>query len=153
MCQVIYSSKAISGEAGGDLPDIIERSNANNPDLGITGILIVTGDTFVQLLEGPKDSVAMLLDFIRDDPRHVGMEVLLDRRMERREFGDWAMGHHEIAPGSAHDAAVAEALDAARRDRSTTAGELLMQTVADVGRAARRLREARPASSEMRGAA
>lgn len=138
MRQVIYCSKAAGPDADGHLTDIIGCSKRNNPELGITGVLIVIGETYLQLLEGPEESLGVLLDFIRTDCRHTGMEVLAERPMKDREFGDWAMGYHEITPSSALDTDVLEALEAARRERSVVTCDRLMDAVSDIGRVAKR---------------
>ena len=137
MRQVIYCSHAL-GTGEEHLADILERSRVNNPELGITGVLIVIGDTYLQLLEGPKESVNTLLEFIASDERHAEMEVLAGRPMTDREFGDWAMAHHDVEPDSSLDAQVLEAIEAARQERCTATCDRLMDLVVDIGRAAKR---------------
>ena len=51
MRQILYTSRASEGDAGSHLPDILFCSRRNNPELGVTGILLVHGDHFLQLLE------------------------------------------------------------------------------------------------------
>jgi hypothetical protein len=137
MRQAIYCSRALrAGEE--HLADILDRSRINNPELGITGVLIVIGDTYLQLLEGPEESVGTLLEFIAEDDRHDRMEVLARRPMTAREFGDWAMAHHDVEPDSALDAQVLEAIEAARRERCAETCDRLMDLVADIGRAVKR---------------
>ncbi len=67
-----------------DLNDLIESAERNNPDLGITGLLLyaememVPGapGLFLQWMEGPKASVDALFETIRADPRHTDVDVL-----------------------------------------------------------------------------
>ena len=138
MRQIIYCSKAAGSPGETHLPAILACSRNNNPELGITGVLIVIGDVYVQLLEGPKENLWALMDFIREDSRHQGMEILAERMMETREFGDWAMAHHEVALDSQNDADILAALETARREGCTGSCDRLMELVADVGRLAKR---------------
>ena len=150
MRQVIYSSRARGPDAAGDLADILALSKNNNPELGITGVLVVMGDVYLQFIEGPEENLEALLDFIRTDSRHTDMEILSERPAPHREFGDWAMGHHDVVPGSASDAKIQDALRAVRRGRTAAICTRLAEVVAETGRAARRRAPAPPPPGAVR---
>jgi hypothetical protein len=93
MRQIIYRSTttAESRNAIDDIPDILREAAARNGVDGISGLLYTEADAFLQAIEGNPESVEDLLDRLRNDPRHRDLQILIDRPIDRREFGDWAM--------------------------------------------------------------
>ena len=93
MRQIVYSSRtaAESGRAADDIPDIVRQAAARNGFEGITGLLYAEGDMFLQVIEGPSDSMSDLIVRLHNDDRHRDLTVLVDRPIEHREFGDWTM--------------------------------------------------------------
>lgn len=89
--RIIYSSRATGSNLRDDHQSILAASRRNNGMDGVSGILWIRGDRYLQLLEGPPDSVAGTFDRIADDPRHTGITVLEDEPAVERQFGDWAM--------------------------------------------------------------
>ena len=73
------------------LEDILTKSRANNPAIGVTGNLIYHSDLFLQLLEGPHVSVNKLYETILADNRHTDIVKLRDETFNRRLFASWAM--------------------------------------------------------------
>ena len=57
----------------------------------ITGLLVFNGTHFLQIIEGETKAIDDLLARLRRDPRHSGIEVRDERRIEARSFPDWAM--------------------------------------------------------------
>lgn len=96
MRQIIYASVARDAK---DLHGILEQSRHNNALDGITGLLWSDGRRYVQVLEGPEESVGPTFDRIGRDPRHHSIEVLTDRRVDGREFGYWSMAHRGRGDG------------------------------------------------------
>lgn len=86
--QLIYQSRA-TGPV--DAHGILQASRHNNALDGITGLLWYDGAHFVQVLEGPEESVATAFARISADRRHEAVEVLSDRRLDTPEFGYWSM--------------------------------------------------------------
>ena len=76
---------------------ILATSARNNPERGITGLLLFNGRNFLQLLEGDEDDVASLMETITADPRHSGVSVLDRRGIAARTCPDWAMKRVLIA--------------------------------------------------------
>ena len=76
--------------------DSLPAIRANNARLDISGILLFSDGTFLQVLEGEKDAVQGLYDRIARDDRHHGTKVLLTRETPRRSFPDWSMGWERI---------------------------------------------------------
>lgn len=86
--QLIYQSRA-TGPVDAD--GILQASRHNNALDGITGLLWFDGTHFVQVLEGPEESVRTAYERIAADPRHEALELLSDRRLDKAEFGYWSM--------------------------------------------------------------
>lgn len=73
--------------------DIVDWSRSWNADVGITGALMFTEKRFAQVIEGPPPIVAELMGKLRLDPRHTGIDVILDRLVPAREFAGWTMAY------------------------------------------------------------
>jgi len=91
--QTIYVSAASDQLKQTDLPGILANARDRNAKLGISGLLIFHENTFVQVLEGPKTEVELLLKKIAVDPRHQNMKILLQKEIQEKEFEKWAMGY------------------------------------------------------------
>ncbi|WP_294290907.1 BLUF domain-containing protein [uncultured Sphingomonas sp.] len=89
--RLIYSSRAIGRDPRADKHDILAESRRNNGMDGISGILWSDGDRYLQVLEGPSNSIDDAFDRIRRDARHTDVRILEDRGTTDRQFGDWAM--------------------------------------------------------------
>ncbi|MBN2973688.1 BLUF domain-containing protein [Roseomonas aeriglobus] len=89
--RLIYSSRAVGHDPREDKHDILAESRRNNGMDGISGILWSQGDRYLQVLEGPSDSIDEAFDRIRRDTRHCDIQILDDRGVTDRQFADWAM--------------------------------------------------------------
>ena len=49
------------------------------------------GTRFLQIIEGAEPAIDDLLARLRRDPRHSGLEVRDERKVEARNFPDWSM--------------------------------------------------------------
>lgn len=72
---------------GQTLKDILAAGRRNNPASGITGVLVVDNDMFMQVLEGPRARITQTFLRIASDPRHrdlvlAGMAEINDRRFD-----------------------------------------------------------------------
>lgn len=89
--RLIYRSRALTDDIRADHRAILAVSRRNNGMDGVSGILWIADDRYVQLLEGPPDSIATTFARIGDDPRHTDIEILDDRTVADTMFGEWAM--------------------------------------------------------------
>lgn len=71
--------------------DIVLPSMAKNRRLDITGCLWFDRDRFLQILEGPEESVDAVYARIEADGRHGQVTALLREPQDRRMFARWAM--------------------------------------------------------------
>ncbi len=90
--RVIYLSRSRRCYRGNELLGLCARFASSNTLNNITGVLVQTGDHFVQILEGAPQALTTLLRAIERDPRHTDFRYLLDEPIERRLFGAWSMG-------------------------------------------------------------
>jgi Sensors of blue-light using FAD len=94
MKQILYAS--VSAQSDGqpaDVVAILEESRHNNALDGITGLLWTDGQRFLQVIEGGEEAVDACYARIRADTRHRAIVTILERTVDRREFGYWAMAH------------------------------------------------------------
>lgn len=96
LLQVIYASAATERWTAAGLVHLLRVCRNNNARVGITGFLGHNDGTFLQLLEGPPESVRRLVEKIQRDPRHDSFTVLLERATPDRFFPEWSMGFQEI---------------------------------------------------------
>lgn len=89
--RLVYASQALGDDIRNDLLKILASSRRNNGLDGVTGILWLDGSRYLQLLEGPAESVGAAFDRISRDPRHHEIMILDDVEASDRAFGDWAM--------------------------------------------------------------
>ncbi|MGR6743206.1 BLUF domain-containing protein [Microbacterium sp. F1-18] len=97
LLSVLYTSNAQAPFGDDELAALLEQSRASNADRDLTGMLLYRGGRFVQVLEGPEQTVRDLIATIREDSRHSGMRVLIEQPIAHREFREWTMGYQPIA--------------------------------------------------------
>ena len=95
LVQLTYLSEQIP-ELGLNLLDLLEVAGRVNPALDITGMLLVSGTHFFQLLEGPAEAVYGLYDRIRQDPRHTRVMTVSIESIATRSLPHWSMAVCEV---------------------------------------------------------
>lgn len=88
---VTYTSLAALDLSEEQLRSIHNSARALNGIDGISGMLLFNGTHFLQLIEGPPDSIDGLIERLRRDSRHDGFEIRDERMNDQRWFGDWSM--------------------------------------------------------------
>ena len=58
----------------------------------MSGLLVYTKGSFLQLIEGPDPVVIELYNRIRGDQRHADVSLLFKEKIEQRSFENWSMG-------------------------------------------------------------
>ena len=100
--RVIYISRSLIGADPQKIEEVISSSIRRNAEVEVTGMLWADGESFAQVIEGGSDQVGLTMDRIRNDRRHADIEVLLDRAVLSRQFGDWSMRRAHYDDASAH---------------------------------------------------
>ncbi len=93
MQRLLYISTARTIVTQATIDDILRISRRKNAAAGVTGLLVVGGKRFLQVLEGTDLAVAQTFDRIQGDPRHFAMVALARQAITERAFGSWAMGY------------------------------------------------------------
>lgn len=88
--RLIYRSQPFGFDSA-MLAGIVSAARRNNPPAGITGALICRHDVYLQLIEGPAESIDALYARILEDDRHTDIRMLLEEDMGERLFPAWAM--------------------------------------------------------------
>lgn len=96
MIQISYVSQASAPMSADQLLALLMQCRTNNVARGLTGMLLYGNGTFLQVLEGDDAVVDGLVDIIAADPRHVGMQRLARKTIERRQYADWTMGFERV---------------------------------------------------------
>ncbi|MDG2170295.1 MAG: BLUF domain-containing protein [Opitutales bacterium] len=73
------------------MEDILSKAKEHNKEKGIFGMLILTGDQFLQILEGPVRYVNQLYSKILQDERHKDVELISYVLITTPYFYDWSM--------------------------------------------------------------
>jgi hypothetical protein len=94
LLRIIYYSENRLGikKRHADLDAILTTAIRNNSKLDITGALVFDDLWFVQVLEGPPQSVDAIFDRIFKDIRHANIKLIQKKEVKERLFADWAMG-------------------------------------------------------------
>lgn len=100
MRRVVYISRSRISHNPDELDALVNRSSVLNLWAGITGMLWWDGADFVQVLEGPHEAVGQTMQRILLDVRHTNVEVVLDRAVAGRIFGEWAMKRSDTSAES-----------------------------------------------------
>jgi hypothetical protein len=101
--RLIYSSVAVTGLDEDELQLLLGISQRLNEQASITGILLHVHDRdpasafFVQLLEGPQESVEAAYARIARDELHDQLTVLARDRAAGRAFSGWSLRLQELA--------------------------------------------------------
>lgn len=75
------------------ISQIAAKARIANQEAGITGLLIFDGMRFCQQIEGPRKAILALIERIRQDPRHVNIEILHHAPLEQRRFRRFSLGY------------------------------------------------------------
>lgn len=96
LVRCLYASRAKKPVDPSMFDEILEQSRRNNQGRGITGLLCVTRDIFVQVLEGGRDEVCELYNTIVRDARHQDVRLLVFEEIAERQFARWTMGQVNV---------------------------------------------------------
>ncbi|RFZ90966.1 BLUF domain-containing protein [Mucilaginibacter conchicola] len=101
---LIYMSRAAKPMSDTELDDLLAVAVKNNKELGITGMLLYVDEQsvisqhgrFIQVLEGPEETVKKIYSTINKDERHFHVMELFGYPLKERNFPDWSMGFKRL---------------------------------------------------------
>ena len=97
LVRLMYASRATQAVNQEELLAILRKSKANNPSVGITGVLCFSEGIYLQALEGGRSAVNKLYNRIAADTRHTDVELLSYEEIGERRFAGWSMGQVNLA--------------------------------------------------------
>ncbi len=86
LLRLVYASLAAPGLTDDDLESIEASSAGRNRAAGLTGLLLHQGGSFFALLEGPRRRLLARMERIITDPRHRGVDILVETTIPARRF-------------------------------------------------------------------
>lgn len=88
-----YASRSISTKENllVDLRNILSEARDFNFLNEITGVLYFANGYFFQYLEGGKESLELLIEKLKKDPRHTDLNFFAMKSLEKRNLDDWSM--------------------------------------------------------------
>lgn len=96
MIQISYVSRASAPMSSEALLELLLQCRTNNVAQGVTGMLLYGNGTFLQAIEGEIAVVDSLVQKILKDPRHIEIQLLGRRAVERRQYSEWSMGFERV---------------------------------------------------------
>ena len=92
LVEMIYASKPSGVMNQKIIEDILRVARSRNGTRGLTGLLVLDRNFFLQLIEGDRQHVNQLLCKLVADPRHTSFHMIGFKRIEQRSFPLWGMG-------------------------------------------------------------
>ncbi|MCQ6956633.1 BLUF domain-containing protein [Mucilaginibacter aquariorum] len=92
MKNIVYVSTAVKLMHENQLLDILHNSRLHNAALNISGVLLYSDGTFIQVLEGKDTVIDALYSRIKADQRHKNIITIIDEPIVEKSFGQWLMG-------------------------------------------------------------
>lgn len=96
MKRIIYCSQASYDFAPDELVALLDASRRNNEAAGLSGMLLYSNQSFLQLLEGDPKALAVTYARILNDDRHTQLRLLLEADVPAAVFPDWTMGFEHV---------------------------------------------------------
>ncbi len=81
-CQVFYVE---------EMEAMLIKIRSNNKKFGVTGVLLYSGRSFLQFIEGEQEILNQMMQKIGKDSRHYNIVKLASGTSEERLFADWNM--------------------------------------------------------------
>lgn len=91
--EVLYVSTLAPEAPLSVVGDIAAKARLANAERDITGLLVFDGMRFCQQLEGGRKQVLALLERIRQDTRHINLQILHHGELAVRRFRRFSLGY------------------------------------------------------------
>lgn len=90
--QIIYISAAEPKLTEDAMLELLSESQKRNAARDITGLLLHSDGSIIQIIEGPEDATKALFQKISKDRRHRGVTLMSSKAIEDRDFPQYKMG-------------------------------------------------------------
>jgi hypothetical protein len=104
-----YMSKAVNLMSDAQLDRLLEKARFRNKQNSITGMLLYSDGSFLQVIEGPSSKIIDTFALIKKDQQHHNIKVLFEEPIQERNFEEWTMSFRRLssdelvkAPGINH---------------------------------------------------
>ena len=89
--RLTYVSRYNTDNANIEVARILEQAQRNNERNGITGVLVINENYFLQSIEGARPVVNGLLRELIKDDRHFSLQIVECCEVEQRRWDKWSM--------------------------------------------------------------
>lgn len=79
-----------------ELLDLLQTARVKNAENNITGMLLYSEGTFMQVLEGEKEDLQRVYNYILADLRHRNIIVMITGMLNERIFSKWSMSFASV---------------------------------------------------------
>lgn len=97
---IVYLSTATRPYTTAMLEALLQDARSFNEKVGVTGVLLYRDGFFFQYIEGIEKNLAAVYQRIERSAGHTRIYVLLNAKVQRREFEKWHMGFFEALDGT-----------------------------------------------------
>ena len=104
-----YISKKSADLKKDDVQNIVLNSQENNALNEITGVLIAYKSHFLQYIEGDSVEIYALYNKIKEDKRHLAVQLLQYSPIESMLFSGWSMAFKQLSKSTKVDLPKSEA--------------------------------------------
>lgn len=122
---LLYLGIARNQFADEDFNSLLEQARLRNEFLDITGKLLHCEGTFIQLLEGKKESVEEVYQSITSDERLIAVKLIITGTANNRYYKDWSMAFKDISMQEINELEHCAHTDVATYVKSASAVKLL----------------------------
>ncbi|SEO04592.1 Sensors of blue-light using FAD [Mucilaginibacter gossypiicola] len=93
---LVFISTAKKLMSDDELLDLLQSARLKNTENNITGMLLYGEGTFMQVLEGEKEDLQRVYNYIQADKRHRNIIVMLTGMLNERIFSKWSMSFASV---------------------------------------------------------
>lgn len=97
LIHIVYLSISKRELSEKELADFLTDIRKKNKMKKVTGLLLYNEGTFIQVIEGERESIQDLFENVINDQRHTNIVKLLEEEIVSRSFPDWSMGFKIIS--------------------------------------------------------
>lgn len=98
LISLIYASRSTEYFHEHEIPDLLQQVRIANAKQEFTGMLLYISGSFLQVLEGPPETIDAVFSRILRDKRHTQLTLIARESIPERAFEGWTMMHKTLDP-------------------------------------------------------